>query len=297
MARRRPRALPGLVAAVTGGARGIGRATAQAFLERGMQVAVGDVDAEAAQRTAAQLGAGAIAVELDVTRRASVRAFLDETEARLGPLDVLVNNAGVMRLGPFVDEDDATTRLHVDVNCHGVLFGIKEALPRMLARGRGHLVNVASASARRAVPGGATYSATKHFVLGVSEAVRLELRGTGVEISCVMPAIVRTQLAAGMPTARGIPMLAPEDVGAAIARTVQRPRFDVYVPASIGPAYGLAGALPRRLHETVTRLLRADRVFTAADQRARRGYEEGIHEAATARDGEPEPGAAGEAST
>ena len=107
---RSPRSLEGQVVAITGAARGIGRATAAACVRAGMQVAIGDLDLAAAEQTAAELGHGTIALQLDVVERARCARFLDVIEERLGPLDVLVNNAGIMPLGPFADEDDATAR-------------------------------------------------------------------------------------------------------------------------------------------------------------------------------------------
>ncbi len=130
---KQPRILAGQTAAITGAARGIGRATAEAFLRQGMKVAIGDVDAEAARQTAADLGPSAVALPLDVTDRESFSQFIDEAERQLGPLDVLVNNAGIMPLGRFVDEDDATALRMIDINVHGVIFGMKLALPRMVA--------------------------------------------------------------------------------------------------------------------------------------------------------------------
>src|SRR6185503_1475082 len=94
-----PRILTGQVAAITGAARGIGKATAQAFLREGMKVAIGDLDLATAQETARELGHGTVALPLNVAERASVKAFLDEAEAQLGPIDVMVNNAGIMQVG------------------------------------------------------------------------------------------------------------------------------------------------------------------------------------------------------
>jgi NADP-dependent 3-hydroxy acid dehydrogenase YdfG len=270
---RTPRPLAGHVVAITGAARGIGRATAQACVREGMLVAIGDLDLASAQRTAAELGHGTIAVELDVCDRASVARFLDEVEARLGPLDVLVNNAGIMQLGRLVDEDDATARRQVDINVHGVLHGMKEALPRMLARNAGHLVNIASTAGRAGFAGGATYSGTKHFVAGVSEATRFELRGSGVEISCIMPGIVKTELAAGLPEPRFVKHTEPGEVAAAIVGVLRVPRFDVFVPRSIGPLIRAAGMLPRPAREALARALKADRVLDLPDGDARSAYE------------------------
>jgi NADP-dependent 3-hydroxy acid dehydrogenase YdfG len=141
---KQPRILAGQTAAITGGARGIGRATAQALLLQGMKVAIGDVDLDAARQAATDLGSSTVGLPLDVTDRASFTAFLDSTEEQLGPVDVLVNNAGIMQVGRFIDEDDLTARRMVDINIHGVILGTKLALERMVARDRGHIVNISS---------------------------------------------------------------------------------------------------------------------------------------------------------
>jgi NADP-dependent 3-hydroxy acid dehydrogenase YdfG len=271
---RTPRNLTGRVVAITGAARGIGLATARACIAEGMQVAIGDLDLAAAQRTAAELGHGTIALGLDVCDRGSFARFLGETETRVGPIDVLVNNAGIMQLGRLVDEDDATARRQVDINVHGVLNGMKEALPRMLARNSGHVVNMASTAGRVGFAGGATYSGTKHFVIGVSEAARGELRGSAVEVSCVLPGIVKTELAAGLPQARLVKHTEPEAVAAAIVGVLRAPRFDVYVPRTIGPLMALANLLPRAGREALSRALRADRVLDLRDGSARSEYEQ-----------------------
>src|SRR5215212_3380135 len=125
---REPRSLEGKVVAITGGARGIGRATAAALVRKGAKVAIGDLDLELAECTAAELGADTLALALDVTDRESFERFLDETEQRLGPLDVLVNNAGIMQLGRFVEETDAAAARQIDINLHGVIYGSKLAL-------------------------------------------------------------------------------------------------------------------------------------------------------------------------
>jgi NADP-dependent 3-hydroxy acid dehydrogenase YdfG len=270
---RTPRDLTGRVVAITGGARGIGRATASACVRAGMQVAIGDVDLPVARRTADELGHGTIAVELDVRNRASVRRFLDITEERLGSLDVLVNNAGIMHLGTLADEDDQSARRQVDINVHGVLHGIKEALPRMTARGSGHIVNMASTAGRGGFAGAATYSGTKHFVVGASEAVRFELRGSPVEISCIMPVVVRTELAAGASDARFVAKLEPEDVADAVVKTLRFPRFEVFVPRYMSAMMTFAAILPRPAREGLARVLKADEVFMTRDDAARRDYE------------------------
>jgi NADP-dependent 3-hydroxy acid dehydrogenase YdfG len=270
---KQPRILSGQVAVITGGARGIGKETARALVAQGMKVAIGDLDLAATEKTAAELGPNVKGFALNVTDRASFETFLDDVEASLGPIDVLINNAGIMQLGPFLQEDDATAHRQVDINVHGVLYGMKLVLPRFVARGRGHLVNIASSAGKGGFPGGATYCGTKHFVVGVSEAVRLELRGTSVEVSCVMPGVVNTELATGLQEARGIKNATPQDVANAIVEALQVPRFDVYVPKAIGPITSVMGLMPRRGREAVVRALKADQVLMSADPVARAAYE------------------------
>jgi NADP-dependent 3-hydroxy acid dehydrogenase YdfG len=270
---KQPRTLAGRVVAITGGARGIGRATATALAREGASVAIGDLDLELAERTAGEIGPNVAAFALDVTDRASFEQFVDDAEERFGPLHALVNNAGIMALGPFLAEDDATARRQVDINIHGVLHGMKVVLPRFVSRGEGHLVNIASAAGKSPYPGGATYCGTKHFVVGVSETARGELRGSGVDVSVVMPVVVDTELAAGVGTARGIPKISPQDVANAIVGTLRKPHFDVFVPPAVGPMVAVAAVLPRRTREFLMRALKADRVLWQVDDTARRPYE------------------------
>jgi NADP-dependent 3-hydroxy acid dehydrogenase YdfG len=268
-----PRTLTGQVAAITGGARGIGRATAQAFVSEGIRVAIGDVDVAVAEQTARELGGDTIALPLDVTRRESVRDFLDEVERALGPVDIFVNNAGIMPLGAFLNESDDSTRRQIDINIYGVVHGMKEVLPRFEARGRGHLVNIASAAGKAGYAGGATYCGTKHYVVGLSEAVRAELRKTPIEVSVVMPGVVNTELTSGMGTARAVKTVEPTDVAEAIVEALKVPRFDVFVPKSIGPIGAFMGLFPRRGREAVGRALKADQLLTQIDPAAREAYE------------------------
>ncbi len=263
----------GRVIAITGGARGIGRATAAALIARGARVAIGDLDAELAARTAAELGGETLALALDVTSGASFQAFLDEVEMALGPLDVLVNNAGIMPVGRFLDEDEAVTRAEIEINVHGVIRGSKLALMRMLPRGRGHLVNIASLAGKGGFPGIATYCGSKHAVVGFSESIRQELRGTSIEVSCVMPALVNTELTTGVGKTRLVRTLGPEEVAEAIAGALERPRFDVWVPRENAVLFRVLTVLPRSWREGIARALGGDTVLLDADQGARAAYE------------------------
>ena len=148
-----PRSLSGKVAVVTGGARGIGQALARALAREGVVVAIGDLDAGAAEAAAAELGNGSIGLALDVTDRPGFTAFLDEVERRLGPLDILVNNAGIMMVTPLDEESDASVTRQLEINLHAVIHGTQEAMRRMRPRGTGHIVNIASLAGRAAAPG------------------------------------------------------------------------------------------------------------------------------------------------
>jgi short-subunit dehydrogenase len=270
-----PRILVGQVAAVTGAARGIGKETARAFLREGMKVAIGDLDLELARRTAEELGSGASAYGLDVTRRDSIEQFVEAVENDLGPIDVWVNNAGIMPIGRFLDEDDATAQRMIDINLHGVIWGMKVVLPRMIARNRGHVVNISSQAGRYGTPGGATYSATKHAVIGLSESVRGELRheGADVAISYVLPYAVNTELGTGLVEARGFKKLEPQDVAEAIVEGVRERDVEIWVPRRSKATFRLTSVLPRRATEGISRALKADQVLAGADTNARRGYE------------------------
>jgi NADP-dependent 3-hydroxy acid dehydrogenase YdfG len=270
---KQPRILVGQVAAITGGGRGIGRATARALAREGVKVAIGDLDAASAEEAAAQIGSGAIGLPLDVTDRDSFAAFIAEAEDQLGPVDIIINNAGIMQLGRFIDEDLATTRRMIDINIYGVHYGCELTLPSMLQRGRGHIVNIASSAGKGGYPGGATYCGTKHYVVGMSEALRWETRGTGVEVSCVMPVVVQTELGSGLPQTRAVKHIQPEDVADEIVSALKTPRFDVYVPRSVGAINQVAAVLPRRGREAIVRATKADKVLMDIDQSARAAYE------------------------
>jgi NAD(P)-dependent dehydrogenase (short-subunit alcohol dehydrogenase family) len=273
MARKAPRSIAGRVVAITGGARGIGRATAQALIAQGARVAIGDIDAPLAQRTAQELGAGTLGLPLDVSDRSSFDAFLTEVESRLGPLDVLINNAGIMPIGPFVSETDVTAQRIIDINVHGVIIGSKLALERFLPRDHGHLVNVASVAGKLGFPGGATYSASKHAVVGLSEAIRGELRGTRIDITIVMPVVVNTELGSGLQRSRGVRKVEPEEVAAGIVEALQTGRVDVWVPRSVMGLVRSAALVPRSVAEAVTRALKGDRVLVDPDHVQRAAYE------------------------
>jgi NAD(P)-dependent dehydrogenase (short-subunit alcohol dehydrogenase family) len=272
MAKER-RSLSGKVVAITGGARGIGRATAAALVGKGCRVAIGDLDLEPAEKAATELGGGTIALQLDVTDRASFAGFLDEAERRLGPLDVLVNNAGIMPVTPIAEESDESIRRQLDINVYGLIAGTQLAIERMRPRRSGHVVNIASSAGKAGVPGIATYSGTKHFVVGFTEAVRAEHSDDGIEFSYVMPITVNTQLIEGLQDQRGVKRVEPEDVAREIVDALETGKVDVYVPKQLRASVMIGGLLPRRIREAFGRFMGIDKVMTEVDPRARRAYE------------------------
>jgi NAD(P)-dependent dehydrogenase (short-subunit alcohol dehydrogenase family) len=269
-----PRSLAGKIVAITGGARGIGRAIASGLIAQGARVAIGDIDAPLAERTASELGSGTLGLPLDVTDRASFDLFLSEVETRLGPLDVLVNNAGIMPVGPFVTETDSTAERLVDINLHGVIIGSKLALARFLPRGRGHLVNIASVAGKGGFPGGATYCATKHAVVGLSEAIRAEVRSTDIDVSIVMPVVVNTELGSGLNRTRGVKVVEPQDVANAVVDALQTGRVNVYVPRNVEVLFRLMYLVPRSVADFITKVIKADQVLVNPDQMLRAAYVE-----------------------
>jgi NAD(P)-dependent dehydrogenase (short-subunit alcohol dehydrogenase family) len=277
--------LTGRVAAVTGGARGIGVAIATALVAEGLAVAIGDLDGDAAAQTASELGAGAIGLPLDVTDGASFERFLEEVEHQLGPLDVLVNNAGVLYLGPFLEETEEQTRRQFEVNVFGVITGTRLALQRMLPRGSGHIVNVASSAGRLVTPPGeATYAATKHAVVGLTESVRREHLHSGINFSIVMPGVVATEMIAGYGSGRGVAVIQPTDVARAIVSALKRPRVDVWVPGSFAVLYRVTAVLPRAGRDLLLKFLKADDVTWGADRSKRQAYDARVAEGAQTRD-------------
>ena len=270
---KQPRSLAGKVAVVTGGGRGIGKAISRSLAREGVRVAIADLDGTTAEQAAAETGGGAIGLALDVTDRPAFTAALDDIERRLGPIDVLVNNAGIMPIGPFEEETDATAIRQLELNLHAVIHGSKEAMRRMRPRGAGHIVNVASIAGKFGAPGGATYSACKHGVVGLSESIRAELFGTGVEVHVVMPAFVDTELIAGTNELKGVKRQTPDDVAEAVVDALKLGRFEVYVPKSLVGLVRSSALTPRRFSEWLGRKMGGSSLLSA-DRSARAAYEQ-----------------------
>ena len=189
--------LSGRVVAITGASSGIGEATARACAASGAAVALAARRAERIEELASRIvadGARAIAVPTDVAEEDQARAFVERTKAELGRLDVLVNNAGVMLLGPIEGAPTEEWRRMIDANLFGVLYCTHAALPIMREQGGGHIVNVSSVAGRVARAGAGVYNLTKFGLGAFSESLRQEGVPIGVRVTIIEPGAVDTEL-------------------------------------------------------------------------------------------------------
>jgi hypothetical protein len=275
-----PIQLDGAVVLITGGGRGIGRAAGAAFAARGATCCLADLDLPAAAEAAAEFGGHAFG--LDVTSRRSFDHCAGEVLDAFDRIDVLVNNAGVMPLGPFLTQPDELGRTTMDVNVWGLINGMRAVVPQMVGRGSGHVVNVASMAGKVPVPGAAVYNASKFAAIGLSRAVRAELIDTGVSVSAVLPSAVRTGLASGLRLGHGLPTVDPEDVAEAIVGTVRHRHGETAVPRYLG-AWGIVDALvPEVVQRLAFGLLDGARALTGVDTQARHDYEQRVADQAAA---------------
>lgn len=215
--------LKGAVVVVTGASAGIGEATAVAFAQHGAKVVLAARRLDRLESMAERItraGGTALAVPCDVTDHRELQTLRSVVQEAFGPVDVLVNNAGIPGGGELATLDYEQIRKVVEVNVLGVMFGTRAFLPGMLARGHGHIVNVASLAGRFATPGASVYTASKHAVVAFSESVNGETEADNVHVTAVNPGLVATE---------GFPqwnlnhrfVMKPERVADAIVKVVQ----------------------------------------------------------------------------
>lgn len=266
----------GKTIAITGAARGIGYATATALLKRGARVVIGDREVALQESAVAKLGAfGQVSgYPLDVTDRKSFATFLDKARTDgHGHIDVLINNAGVMPVGPFLEQSEQSIRSAIEVNFYGVLTGCQLVLPEMTKRRSGHIVNIASLAGMLALPGQVVYAGTKFAVVGLSTAMADEFAPQGVDVSAVMPTFTNTDLITGTHTSSAQKPVEPEDIAAAVVKVLDKPTTLVSVPPALRFVSAITPTLAPRARRWLSHKMGNDTVFLDYDRTARDGYE------------------------
>lgn len=267
----------GKTVAITGAARGIGYATAEALLKRGARVVIGDRDVALQESSVAKLtNLGSVSgYPLDVTDRESFATFLDKARTDGGGhIDVLINNAGVMPIGPFLEQSEQSIRSSIEVNLYGVIAGCQLALPDMVARRRGHIINIASLSGVIPVPGQVVYVGAKFGVVGLSAALADEMAPHGVHVSVVMPPFTNTELISGTRETPGTKPVEPHEIAAAVVKTLDKPKTHVAVPPFLRFTAQAAQMLGPRGRRWMNKKLGLDSVFLEFDTTRRQSYEQ-----------------------
>ena len=261
MARKQMVQLRDAHAVVTGGARGIGLATARRLLAYGARVSLWDRDPAALEGAARELPGTVHSEACDITDHDALRSALAGSEAALGPVDILVNNAGHLAPGSLVDQDPEVWMTTLEVNVNALVYLTALVLPSMYRRGTGHVVNISSAAGAIGVPGLAVYSASKWAVWGFSEAVRAEARDHGVMVSSIHPSYIATGMFAGArltgPGRLIVPQLRSHDVvaEAIVEGALRRGRTRPMRPRSVRLAVLFRGVLPDRWFNWLMRVL------------------------------------------
>lgn len=265
--------------AITGAARGIGYETARILAGAGHRVALADIDSGLVAEAAGKLGPNARYGVLDVRDREAFRRWLEETEGETGPLDILINNAGIAPTAPRVEEQDPEMIERVlDINLLGTINGTTEAVRLMRPRGRGQVINIASLAGLMGVPGLAAYAAAKHGVIGFTESIRAECRGAGLDFCVVAPGPTATRMMDGTTASPAVKLVPPESLAGKIATLAGTDRARLVNPPMDGALARLSGLLPPRISMRLSQLFRADRIYTDVNPDARAGYSEWLED-------------------
>lgn len=183
--------LDGKIAVITGAARGIGLAFAEAYIREGARVAIADIEIVSAREQAGRLGSAAFAVELDVTQQASIDAAIDTTVAHFGQIDILINNAAIFTAAPIAEITRADYARCFDINVAGTLFTMQAVARHMIARGQGgKIINMASQAGRRGEPLVAVYCASKAAIISLTQSAGLNLIKHGINVNAISPGVV-----------------------------------------------------------------------------------------------------------
>ncbi len=225
--------IEGAVAVITGASRGIGRATARALHDRGATVGLIARSGDELDALAAELGAEVAVARADVAERDQLQAALGHLAGVLGPVDILVNNAGIGAYASMLEEDPGAYERLMRVNYLGTVYATRAVLDSMVARRRGHIVNVASVAGRLGAPFEAAYSASKFAVVGMSESLAAEVHPFGIAVSLINPGPVDTDFAnaRGVPFQRSVPRpVSAERVATAVVKAIEEDRFEQSLP-------------------------------------------------------------------
>jgi 3-hydroxybutyrate dehydrogenase len=186
--------LSGKIALITGGGRGIGREIALTFARQGARIAVAARTTEQVEQVAAEIGNNSIALVCDVSDSDSVARMFSDMRERLGDADILVNNAGIAESATLVNTTDELWNRHLAINLSGTFYCTRAALPSMLKKGWGRVINVASIAAKTGAPYVSAYTASKHGVLGLTRTVALEVALKGITVNAICPGYVETEM-------------------------------------------------------------------------------------------------------
>ncbi len=251
--------IDGKRALVTGGAAGIGKVTAEALARRGAKLILVDRDRaglDAAAR-AVERHTDCATVVADLTDVDAIYAAVREAEAAFGGVDLLINNAGYVKGGPLVEVEERDHTRTIELNVLGVTRMTRAVLPGMIARGHGHIVNIASAAGLTGVALQTTYSASKWAVVGFTEALAYELEALGhpIEVSCICPSFVNTGMFHGAKPPHLVPMLEPSDVANGIIDAIRHNKRLVALPKIIGVVPAVRGFFTARARGRIADLL------------------------------------------
>jgi short-subunit dehydrogenase len=253
--------LKGAVVAITGASRGIGAAVAREVADRGARVGLIARTALDLDRVLSDLSVDGVVATADIADRTATVEALDHVEASLGPIDVLVANAGIGAYGPLLDMPYEEIERVVSVNVLGTMYAIRAVLPAMVARRRGHIVTIGSIAGRIGSPFEAVYSGTKFAGVGLTEALAVEVAPYGVGVSLVNPGVVATDFgtARGHPYDRARPKpISAESVAAEVVTAIERDKAETYVPRSFRAAVVARHVMPPLFRWGTARTFRAE---------------------------------------
>ena len=227
--------LKGKVAVVTGGNRGIGRGIATALAGAVATVALTARTTSSAEKTAAEIGQGALGFGCDVRDYDQVTALFGQVADRCGGTDILINNAGIGVFGPAADMSPEDWRSVIETNLNGIFYCCHEAIPQMRKRGGGDIINLSSLAGKNPIAGGAAYNASKFGLNGFSEALMMEVRYDGIRVAYVMPGSVATDFGRGSTAKQGWALTA-DDVAEGVLALLRAPRHALFSRIEMRPS-------------------------------------------------------------